>query len=404
MIPVVNSLEKTRQDRVNSSFTFRLFWISCATLFCIGGIALVRDTAYNGQDFAVFWRTAKHILEGQAPYSVARDGAMVFKYPPWIAPFFFPLTLLSFDQARWVWGAVEVTSLGLVLLWLFKQGVHKTVLALVTISFWGIWAVHALDGQVVLPVLCAALWLWNRTSFLVYALTTKVFTVFPLAGKASELKDIRKLFSILILLGIFSLPAIWSTQGHNPLRMLAEWAEAAGSGAAQFGSEKIRGPENQSLVALVMRLLEVPSLTGQADLLAFLLFATLFGAIWHRLSRHLSPTSRQLGWLALTPVVHPLPWFHLFAFSFPLAAFTLDLSLKKKCGQGFALSLIGILSVAIITGKTFGTVGTQLELAAIKSWGTLLLVGALTLTSYKKKSHFDSALSESASSKSSSQI
>jgi hypothetical protein len=59
----------------------------------VGAVALVRDTGAQGQDFEVFWRSARALFTGVSVYDVARDGAMVFKYPPWVVPFFLPFAV-----------------------------------------------------------------------------------------------------------------------------------------------------------------------------------------------------------------------------------------------------------------------------------------------------------------------
>src|SRR4051812_24477778 len=100
------------------SLPSKILWIILNGVCFVGAIALIRDTAENGHDFTVFWRSARLVLDGQPLYSVARDGAMVFKYPPWILPSLLPLALLPLDLAKILWGFVEVFSIFGIALWI----------------------------------------------------------------------------------------------------------------------------------------------------------------------------------------------------------------------------------------------------------------------------------------------
>jgi hypothetical protein len=70
---------------------------------------------------------------------------MVYKYPPWTVPFFFPFSVLPLSMAKWVWGLLEVFSLGAVVSWVFWKAVCRSgVLVSTGVAFWGLWVVHAL--------------------------------------------------------------------------------------------------------------------------------------------------------------------------------------------------------------------------------------------------------------------
>src|SRR3954463_8489117 len=159
-------------------------------VFVLGAIALVRDTYYNGHDFEVFWRAGGDLLQGRDPYSLDHERGMVFKYPPWTLPFFLPWSFLPLGAAKALWGVLEVFSLLAAFNWL-KRHAHATWRAIffVGVAYWGLWAIHALDGQIALLLLALSLWLWPheselspgwRSTALIWTLSMKVFTGLPL--------------------------------------------------------------------------------------------------------------------------------------------------------------------------------------------------------------------------------
>jgi hypothetical protein len=305
---------------------------------------------------------------------------MVFKYPPWIVPFFFPFALLPLDWAKWIWGVLEVLSLASVIFWLSSR-MRTPILALVTILFWGLWAGHALDGQVILLVLAAALWGWrSKETLLCLALSTKVFSLFPLVSFKWDRKRKKTLLQVSALALALSLPALWTTPGKNPVTLTQSWFQAASSGPSLLEGKDIRGRQNPSLTQLTLRALRVDSRNTAADLIAFLVLGALAAIAWFRFSKPLTQDESWLGWLALTPVIHPLPWWHLFVFSFPLAAISVDRCFGQKGRKWLWLALVGTLLISIATESVLGPLGVFLESIAAKSWGTLACAMALVLS------------------------
>ena len=361
-----------------------------ALIFFVGGVALIRDTAYNGHDFAVFWQAARSILEGQPIYSVARDGNMVFKYPPWIAPFFLPFGLVPLHWAKWIWGGIEVFSLLSVIAWLLKvQKCRKMTCVGLAISYWGLWAIHALDGQIALVMLALSLWLWRDTVFekfnlrsiaLFFTLSVKIFTLYPLCMNRWS----RKFFCTLgwIALGalIFSFPAWWASH-QSPSEFISSWSEAAASGGRFFSAYDIRGTRNQGFPALILRILGVPAAQSYADLIAFIFCAFPIGFFWPWASKSLRKSEIWLGWLALVPAVHPLPWGHLFVFSFPLAVTALERAIQNRQRSWIGLCVLGILLI-LSNDKTLAPVGMILAWGSGKSWGILLCAISLVFTNF----------------------
>jgi hypothetical protein len=262
--------------------------------------------------------------------------------------------------------------------------------------------VHALDGQIELPMLCFSLWLgtkinqengkwrkWKELHFaaIFYVLSTKIFTVFPLLEWWNSFLRPKTLFVILGILMLLSLPALWVLPTHHFRDLLSVWAATAGKeGNLQLG-DKIRGWENQGVPALVLRIFEVPSSQTSADIWTSLVIGLGFGYAWHKISRNYRFFLRWVGWLGLTPVVHPLAWIHLFVFTFPLAAVSLEMSWlyfqAERSVWGLCLSVAGILMIGCITEKTVGPMGHQLGLASVKSWGTLCCLSALIISQGK---------------------
>ena len=143
---------------------------------------LIRHTFFQGQDFEVFWRAGLNLRKGLPLYPLTNEDPMVFKYPPWFAPFFIPFSLLSLGSAKIIWGLIQGLSLLGIQSVLYSWGVSRGVLLISLLVFWGIWMVHGLDGQVNLPLLYVLLFTWNHRSdaLMLFALPMKVATLLPI--------------------------------------------------------------------------------------------------------------------------------------------------------------------------------------------------------------------------------
>jgi hypothetical protein len=360
--------------------------ILAPALLAAGAIALVRDTVSQGQDFEVFWRSARAVLAGQAAYDLARDGAMAFKYPPWILPFFFPLAFLKLETAKLVWGLIEVLSLGAIVAWLRMGGNSWRVICACLLGFWGILVVHALDGQIALPMLAISLLLGlRRTAFsgaaVLLVLSTKIFSAISALGSRAVARNARSWALAALLAAAFSLPALRSqAPGWSPLHLATAWGQAAESGTFYFGTGKTRGRDNQGLPAFILRHTGSTDLGVGAEIGLTLLWMAILGVAWLRLSHPLSGEQKWAGWLALAPVVHPLSWFHQFVFALPAAVLCLSAALRSRDRQWAALAVTGIACSGWVTSKTLGETGYRLEMLSIKSWGVLICLGVLLKT------------------------
>ncbi|MGE0615712.1 MAG: glycosyltransferase family 87 protein [Bacteriovoracia bacterium] len=349
-------------------------------LLTLLAIVLVRHTISQGQDFDVFWRTARYVLDGQTTYSVQRDWANVYKYPPWSVPAFFPFAMAPLWFAKWVWALLQVASLFYVGRFLANRVRRRRSVFIPLLLFWGIWVVHALDGQVNLMMLAGALWASERFArvsviqapSIVWFLSLKIFTGLGVVGYLGVFRNWKAWASTVLVLGGLSLPSLWVAPRHSPAELLASWSLAASSAGALFHNEKVRGRDNQGLPALVLRVAKVPAIEHRTDVYIAAGLALLLGLAWFFYSQGARPLVRQAGWLALIPVVHPLAWFHLFVFAFPIVVLAWDGAIAMRRQGWLALVLLATLLIAAFTQKTLGAFGLALEMASVKSWGVLL--------------------------------
>jgi hypothetical protein len=346
--------------------------------------------AQNSRDFGVVWKTAKYVLSGGPAYSVLRDGPWVFKYPPWLLTPFLPFGLLSLETAKAFYGALQAIAFLYVLRWT-AQASQKSLWAYLTaLLFWGLWQVNAQDGQVSLLLLATWLWAGNedvlarwtiKSTALVAVLPAKIFTVYPALGLRLSWKAIRNiaLISTLILVPL-SLPALWGAQDHSVSQLVHSYIEAMLSGGKLLGYDGVRGRFNQGLTGLCLRLMHIPPEKTFADIICFFIVGSIIAILWSRISRNLPFKHRWVGWIGLTPVVHPLPYWYSFVMTYPLAAITLSAALSSRKKLNVALAALGVAMIAILTEKTLGTFGAALELLSIKSWGVVLCCYALVVS------------------------
>ena len=365
-------------------------------LLALASIALIRDTAYQGQDFSVFWRAARNLLEGRSLYELGRDGAMVFKYPPWIAPLFIPLALLPLLVAKWVWGVIQLLMLAYCVRWTRFRAQESAWVWTGLVGFWGIWAVHAMDGQISLLVLAGTLWAKERDTWVsrliaLLLLSTKIFTLFALFGWM--IPDWRRLgrdaiwkwggtaaLGALVFVGL-SLPANrFQSVGRGGYALLTSWSDAAGSGGTQFEDQKVRGRDNQGFPALLLRMTHVRANEAEWDLKCFLILATAALAVLFGLAKYFASDQIFAIGLGLTAVVHPLAWFHLFVFAYPLVVLALDGVAASRRTRALGVAISGAAAVSLLTRGTLGGVGVTLELLSIKSWGVVVLISIWTAT------------------------
>lgn len=356
-------------------------------------VAVAMNTAKNGSDFFVYWRTAKYFFDGGPVYSSARDGIMTFKYPPWILPLFLPFGVLSLSTAKLIWGVLEAAALIFMVVWLQRR-VNLCVLAVCFIAFSGIWTVHAFDGQVSLPLAACTLALFDvfknnlrngKGLLLAYLLSIKIFTLFPFVGFKWKKGDVMWIGTLISLLTLCSLPAIFVHHGDLSA-LLTQYKIATGPGIDAVGNAQITilGDQAQGFASLVFRVAHLDYRNQFLIILCCVLLMVCLGLFWRLKASKLPSDIQWAGWLALTATLQPLAGFHTFALAFPVAALSLDFSIKMKSISYTFMSTVGILMIAAINRKTLGGIGEALQFISIKSWGALLCCTLLVTPSCKK--------------------
>ncbi len=323
---------------------------------------LVLATLHNSHDFSVYWQAARHALAGDPIYSSARYGKMVFKYPPWILPIFFPFAYMPYEWAKFLWGIGEVSALFFIIWVLAKRYICSPAsLLITTLAFWSLWIGHAIDGQITLLMLAIALAFGPAHPASYTALSTKLFTIVAL-----EKITPKQLLTLSFCLLLASAPALWI----HKTSLLIDFYNAAQSGSSLFLPHEITGKYNQSITGFLLNCAHIPLGTRHAEPIAFLISFLGIGLLYARRLKRCSTNDRFLGWLALAAVLHPLPWYHLFILSFPLACRTLTLAGKDKRAQLGAF--LSTCAIAIASEKTLGPLGLFLQNNSCKSFGVLI--------------------------------
>jgi len=363
-----------------------------ALILGIGAISLIRSTVGQGTDFRVFWKAGAALLQGSPIYQLAQDGGMVFKYPPWIAPFFVPVGIFSFTVAKWIWGIFCVSCMaGIFSILTRKLKVRMTVWAPLAIFYWGLWVIHALDGQIIVPLLLLGLWQITREASpkdglalatLPLTYSSKVFTLFPFLFCPARFFKRRVIaWGVVLTIALSSVTAMRGFHGDFG-QMFHDWREAATSGAKYLPEGHTRGAKNQTLTSLACRWLSIPANdTRDEVIVALALFALAFFFFQKRM-RGWSETDRFLVGLALTPAFHPLSWHHLHLWTFPLAACSLQRWVDQKSSRTVFRTawLFGSLFLITLSSeRAFGWTevlrpfSAFLEMNVGRAWGALLL-------------------------------
>lgn len=377
-------------------------------LLALGAIKRTfHDSQLNDEDFHVYWKAASVWLAGGNPYAyTAADQGFVFKYPPWLLPLFLPVGLLSYETARLVWYAVQLFCVGYAVRWCVRQGVARRLAISVAFIFWWMFHAHFSAGQFTLVILTVALWTHPRAknpesrgtglreAFLTYILSAKVFSLYTLAGIWRNFLKIGPwlwgagLFVtchlLLLAVSIKNGAVDPSLQGiaHSLIQTYRDFMVAATSGGAELGAIIVRGQGNHGLTALVLRTLDVNSLSFASDMITSASLMLLFGTLWQRFSRGLNEAERWAGWIALALIVHPLAWHHSFVLAYPLCALSLSRASATRRKGLILLSLLGACCIGIFIPQVLGkTLVKPIELAGVKSWGVVIAGVALILSS-----------------------
>ncbi len=388
-------------------------------VFLVAGIVFYRNcTVSGGGDFQVYWRVAKRVLEGGPIYHPPTDIPMAFKYPPWILPFFFPLSLMSFETARSVWAMVSVLSMYSAFYWIVKRlRCSPASVAIALVFTWGIWGGQFNHGQINVPVLAGLLWCWDpelptksktRSIGLLLASTTKITSIFSMLY---FFKDRKAWLRVLVLgIPVFLLMALPSLINYEPPRiynLLNTWKEVAQSAVTGFGPEFARGRMNQGLPVLFGRVFGFRSLSDLPEQIGLVIVSIAVFFWWKRASKPLSPQETWAGWVAWICIVGPLSWYHNFVLALPLLAMALDRTWRSGRRELFALTLLGLFCTGPLTFNLARAVSSILygnqdllneysmyiEHMSIKSIGLLICTAAF-LKTFKVKQAVTASASE----------
>ena len=363
--------------------------IAAAAVFLI---AMTRTTVANGLDFEVYWRTVHAVFSGDPIYSLQREGNMVFKYPPWILPLFLPFAVLPLYWAKAAWGVFQGVALILVVRRLHVAKVSQRVLLGVFLSFAGIWTNHAYLGQVALPMLAAAVCLdkvflegsrGTRFQLLIWSLSTKILSLFPVLGFQWKRRDLRPILITAVIFAGLTLPFIIAT-GNGPFEILHSWTHSATSGATPIAGVHVTvaGREAQGFPSFIFRVFHLNENNIPLVLLVCSFCAGVLATFWRWAQSRLEPNESWAGWLALTATVQPLAGYYSFCLAFPLAVYAMDRAVRSRRVLQISLPVLGITMICALTRKTLGDeAGRFVETISIKSWGVLFCAGTLLFKS-----------------------
>jgi hypothetical protein len=223
-------------------------------------------------------------------------------------------------------------------------------------------------------------------AFSVFALSTKIFTVFPWVVDLKRIVQFKTLAWLFLLVLVSTIFMAAQTHPDQPLpaavtAVIHDWAAAASSGAKYLPAGLTRGPKNHSLSAFTCRLLEVPADDTRTEVFISLLFFALAAfVLWKHRFENLF--TRFALAFAFTPVAHPLPWLHLFSWTFPLAVlvsqqfsqqFENENRDQRKIMVSGSLLVIALILLTLSSKRVFGDFGDWLEWHAAKGFGVIFL-------------------------------
>ncbi len=353
-----------------TSAEWALLTVVLVALFLRGGM-LALD---NGADFSVFWDAGRTFL-GYPPAADAHARGFVFKYPPWVIPFFLPWAALPWTAANALWFLTSFACLLVILRDLYARAkVRPSKLALTLLGFWWILLGHLSMGQVTLLLGAALTRLSTHSAISAYFQSFKVFTFATVLPKLSSARKVA-----IFCLGIcVAMAAVLSFRNQSSFTgewtgLFTQWISASTSGATGLGTETVRGTANHGLNVLILRALEwisARSFLEWGTWPEILIFIALIGGAWPFFRN--SPNSWL--WPAWVTLALPLTWHHSFALVFPLCA----IALARESQSAFEklYPWIAMICIGLIIPQTIGNspVLRALELGGIKAWGALLLI------------------------------
>jgi alpha-1,2-mannosyltransferase len=368
------------------SWLIRFLILIAVVIFILVFILRVRNEM---ADFEVNYKAGQRLSEGETLYRTA-DGHWQFKYLPFSALLYLPLTLMPLSLAKACWFGAVVAASVLILaisshLIDYKYDKHISPL-IVTVLVMGRYFFREIQlGQINALITCLLLvmiWLWMRPER-----RALPFAGGAVGGLAAALKPYGVIFfpyfalrkkwpallagSSVLVLAVFSPALFYGWKGN--LKVLGEWrASLAASTPFLFSSQ-----DNISLVGFLMKWTHKQSLSLIVYAVATAIIAGLVLFLIIR-GKDVSRASVLDGFLllALIPLLSPLGWDYTF-LSFTPAV----LLICRRYGEyrpfwkGFL-----VMNLLIISLSLYDLMGNKLY-ATFMSW-SILTLSFLSLVGY----------------------
>lgn len=342
---------------------------------------LINAFRAGGWDFPVYHRTARHLLHGEPIYDLARDQNDSFKYPPWIAPFFLPLSPFPLAVAAPLWQLLQCASAWSIFQWCRKHTRHTLTVPLSAVFFYGIFHVNILAGQIQLPLLAIALHGYARIQrhptsgffALFFSLSTKVFNLLSLIGLPRGSLRPGAILKIGIFAFLLSLPALSGFQGGSPLLALRAYVEVATSKTGNLRGAHQGFP---AFFEWVTQSLHIPMREWQA------FGASVITAFWifRTLRRRIAVQSQVFAMaLAFGAAIHPLAFSYSFTWTYPLGAFAVEhafLSAPKSLRLR-GMAALGLFFLLILPSAFIADQGYSMPTFGPRAIGVFLLAWVL---------------------------
>jgi alpha-1,2-mannosyltransferase len=332
-------------------------------------------------DFEVNYKAGQRLNEGETLYRTA-DGHWQFKYLPFSALLYLPLTFLPLSLAKACWFGVVVAA-SVSILAISSQLIdykHDTVFSpvLVTVLVMGRYFFREIElGQINALITClllVMLWLWVRSGTRV-----SIFAGGAIGGLATALKPYAVIFfpyfairkrwitllsgSAVLSLAVLSPTLFYGWRGN--IIVLGEWRSSLSASTPSLFSSQ----DNISLIGFMMKRTHDQTLS----LILYAFVAALLGALVFFLVRRGGLISRATvldGFLllALIPLLSPLGWDYTF-LSFAPAVMLICRHFRKYrlFWKGFL-----VLNLLLISLSLYDLMGYRLY-AVFMSWSVLTL-------------------------------
>ena len=360
---------------MTARITNLIFGVAFVALFVL---LTVNSFLSKNWDFQVFYRSAQHLIHLEPVYSFARDQEMSFKYPPWIAPLFLPLSLFSETVANGIWRLILVFCAAYSVRWSFRFTRSKMSALITAVLFYGVFLINILSGQIQCILLAASLYAFDgmvkspkkNFSILFFALSAKVFNLFSLLGLPRVHHSRRVWWFTGAVCFFLSIPVLLGF-GGNPIKAFFAFVETAGS---QTGN--LMGGRG-GLPSLFMFLTRSAWGNGFAEWISFIV-SFFLGGLYLRWIKKRVRNERVFFSIALAlgAAIHPLAFSYSFAWAFPMTVFVVD---RFRVGErsslwDWVIFVSGLFLLLIYGSGIVTNLGLNLPVFGDRAIGCVLLV------------------------------